>query len=551
MTNPWIGYGDRSYLQIKNQIITKLQNPIYGVTEITDYNDTNPFIKKVSIWSGLMEQLGYYVDKKGREAFLLTARLYRSAVLHARESNYRVRGVIPAVGVARFYIDAAVGVNISIPIETEVQSNTGVKYLTTSAATILAGDTEVFVDIKQWEKVVPFIWGPTTGNANMKIPLTSDVVDKSINVVINTVDTYTQIDDWGPVLPTDKVYKAGMNEDYLHEIELGDGITGVIAPAAQTIELSYYKSLGTFGVAPADSITTINSVLTPPPGTTVKVTNPSGTTGASDPEALLDMQKNVPLSLRTLFRAVTEEDYQAVAELAPGVAKAKPIFDCGFKINLYIVPDGGGTAPPLLLASTGTFVDERQIFGREIDMFSAGEVVIEHYINVKARPNYFNSIVQSDVENALLAFYNLANQDISGTVNIGNIYQEIEALDSVEWSEVTSMTAIPFARSLSVTTPALTWTKTLTTSVVNRTFKIVMQTSTTFFVLKDSVFQGVFSTGVLIVMTEIEFTITGSYTAGDSWEFKTYTPGLSVQLDEPSLPVTNLGALHITVFGGL
>lgn len=551
MTNPWIGYAERSYLTIKNAIITKLQNPSYGVTEVTDYNDTNPFIKVITIWSGLMEQLGYYVDKKGREAFLLTSRLYLSAVLHARESDYRIRGVIPAVGQARFYIDAAVGVNINIPIETEVESNTGVKYLTTAAGTILAGQTEVFVDIKQWEKVVPFIWGQTTGAANMKIALTTDVVDKSINVVINTVDTYTQVDSWGPVLPTDKVYKAGMNENYVHEIELGDGITGVIAPAAQDIELSYYKSLGTFGVAPADAITKINSVLSPPPGTTVKVTNPSGTTGASDPEALKELQKNVPLSLRTLYRAVTELDYQQVAELAPGVAKAKPKFDCGFKINLYIVPDGGGIAPPLLLASTHTFVDERQIFGRQIDMFSAGEVVIEHFITIKARPNYFNSAVQTDAENALLAFYDLANQNISGQVNIGNIYQELEELPGVEWSEVTSMTAIPFARPLTVTTPTLNWTKALTANVVNRTFKIIMQTSTTFILLKDNVFMGIFSTGVLVSMTEIEFTVIGSYTAGDVWEFKTYTPGLSIQLDEPSLPVTNVGALNIVVFGGL
>jgi hypothetical protein len=551
MTNPWIGYADRSYLAIKNAIITKLQNPTYGVTEITDYNDTNPFIKMISIWAGLMEQLGFYVDRKGRESFLLTARLYYSAVLHARESDYRIRGVIPAVGQARFYIDAAVGVNITIPIETEIESNTGVKYLTTSAATILAGQTEVMVDIKQWEKVVPFIWGQTTGLPNMKIPLTFDVVDKTINMVINVVDTYTQVDSWGPVLPTDLNYKAGMNENYVHEIELGDGITGVIAPAAQDIELSYYKSLGTFGVAPSDAITKINTVLSPPPGTTVKVTNPSGTTGASDPEALIELQKNVPLSLRTLFRAVTESDYQYVAELAPGVAKAKPKFDCGFKINLYIVPDGGGIAPPLLLASTGTFVDERQIFGREIDMFSAGEVVIEHYIKIKARPNYFNSIVETDAQNAILDFYNLANQNISGQVNIGNIYQALEELPGVEWSEVTSMTAIPFARPVTVTTPTLNWTKALTANVVNRTFKIIMQTTTTFILLKDNVFMGIFSTGVLVSMAEIEFTVTGSYTAGDVWEFKTYTPGLSIQLDEPSLPVTNLGALNITVFGGL
>lgn len=551
LTNPWIGYADRSYLQIKNAIISKLQNPAYGVTEITDYNETNPFIKKVSIWSGIAEQLGYYIDNKGREAFLMSARLYKSAVLLSKQYDYRIRGVIPAVGQAKFFIDTPVGSNINIPTGTEIQTDDGIKFLTTAPATILAGQTEITVDIKQWESVGNFIWGQATGNASMKIPLTSDVVDGSITVLVNNVDTYTAVDSFGFSLATDKHFKAGMNENYLMEIEFGDGITGVIPTAGHDIELTYYRSLGTFGRVPSGAITTVNSTITAPPGTTVKVTNVSGTTGGADPEALQELKKFIPYSLRTLYRAVTHDDLDQVTELAPGVARAGHQFRCGMTVDVYIVPNGGGIAPPLLLTDTFNFLDRRIIFGRNPRMFSAGEIEIQHVINVVSRPNYFNADTLLDVQNALLDFYSLANQKISGSVFIGDLYDEIESLDKVDHCEILSIVAIPFARPLLPGLPPLTWTKQINPGVVNRIFKIIFQTPTDYKLIRDNSFIGIFTTGNLVQLPEIDFTITGSYTPGDSWEFNTYAVGNSIVLTEPSLPVTNLGALNINVTGGL
>lgn len=551
LTNPWIGYTDRSYLQIKQQIITKLQNPINGVTEITDYNDTNPFIKYISILAGIAENLGYYVDNKGQESFLMAAQLYKSAVQLARQYDYRIRGVVPAVGQAKFFIDNVVGVNIIVPINTEVQSAEGIKYLTTSPGTILAGQLDCTVDIKQWEAVPAFVWGQGTGNATQVIPLTSDVVDNSIGVLINNIDTYTPVDTFGPVLATDKVFKAGMNESYVMQIEFGDGITGVIPPLAQDIELTYYRSLGTFGRVPSGAINTINSVLAPPPGTVVKVTNVSGTTGGADPEALQELRKYIPLSLRTLYRAVTDDDFVDVLELAPGVARGGQNFICGMHIDLYIAPNGGGLAPPLLLTDTLAFMDRRAIIGRDLRMFSAGEVEIQYDITVKALPTFFNSDVLTDVQNVMLDFHSLTNQKISGAVYIGDIYEIIENLDKVDHCNVLQMVAQPYARPLNPTVPALVWTKTVNAASVFRTFRIVMQTTTTFKLIRDNVFLGIFSTGVLIPLTELDFTITGAYTIGDSWEFKTYPITDEVVLQEPSLPVTNLAALNITVTGGI
>jgi len=70
MNNPFLSYAERSYLSIKQAIIDKIKNPIIGIPEITDYSEGNDFIKQTGIWSGISEQLGYYLNKKARERFI-------------------------------------------------------------------------------------------------------------------------------------------------------------------------------------------------------------------------------------------------------------------------------------------------------------------------------------------------------------------------------------------------------------------------------------------------------------------------------------------------
>lgn len=551
LTNPWIGYAQRSYLAIKQAIITKLADPVIGVPEITDYSDTNPFIKKVSIWSALTEQMGYFIDEKGREVFLISQRLYRSAVLLSQQYDYRIRGVIPATGTATFTISAPAATDITIPNGTEVQTSDAVKYLTTSPGTIVAGQTQVTVDIKQWEKIGPLTWGTASGAASFTIPLTSDVVDDSISVLVNNTDNYTPVDSWIDTLATDRHFKAGMNVDYVMAVEFGDGITGTVPATGASIQLTYYRSLGTFGKVPSGAIDTINSTLTLPPGTLISVSNASETTGAADPEALAELKKFVPLSLRTLWRAVTDTDFEKVAELAPGVARAGQSFQCGMNVDIYIAPNGGGNASPSLITSTRQFMMRRSIIGRNIAVYSAGEVQIVYNIDVWAKPTFFAADVLADVQQVLLDFHSIQNQRIRGTVNISDIYFIVDNLEKVDHSVINSMIAQPYARPLTTSTPTLVWTKTLNPGVVNRTFRIIFQNGTTYKLLRDNVFMGNFNTGQAVSLTELDFTVNGGpYAANNSWEFRTYTPGNAVALTEPSLPTTSLPNLFINVIGG-
>jgi predicted phage baseplate assembly protein len=53
-----------------------------------------------------------------------------------------------------------------------------------------------------------------------------------------------------------------------------------------------------------------------------QVSNPQPTIGGTDPESLAGIRTNAPASVRTFNRAVSTEDYAALAHTFPGIAKA-------------------------------------------------------------------------------------------------------------------------------------------------------------------------------------------------------------------------------------
>ena len=53
------------------------------------------------------------------------------------------------------------------------------------------------------------------------------------------------------------------------------------------------------------------------------------------------LKQHIPLSIKTLGVAITREDYEAIAQLVPGVDKSYVDYQCGKFVTVYITPDGG------------------------------------------------------------------------------------------------------------------------------------------------------------------------------------------------------------------
>src|SRR5690606_13916074 len=111
-------------------------------------------------------------------------------------------------------------------------------------------------------------------------------------------------------------------------------------------------------------------------------------------------------------------------------------YSCSEGAQIYIVPEGGGIATPLLLANAKTFIDKRIIFTIDTVVRSAGEIRQILVIDVNVLPGHYNATVKTAVENALEVFGRYDYQTIGGSVYISDIYQVIEATEGVKNSVI-------------------------------------------------------------------------------------------------------------------
>jgi len=545
--NNWVGYVDRSFEQIK----TKILNELASQTPITDMNETNPWVKLISIWAGIAEMLGYYVDNRSREAFLPTARKFESGVKIARFADYRVRGPLAASVDLTFTSNVLVPSDVLIPEGTEVKTSNNVTFFTVQDATILTGTDSIQVAARQWTPVNNVNLGTSDGSEDQTFDLEENVVDNNITVLVNA-QSFLPVDSFALQTPTDKVFKNAVNEQSVMQIIFGDNIAGEIPQAGQDVITSYFITQGSSGNVGATLINEIVSTITTPVGVELTVNNILAASGGSDGDTLDDLKKLIPRKTRTRERAVTELDYIDLATLVSGVSKGGVRFDCARDIEIFVTPQGGGVASQALLDDVIDFFEERKIIGRNLTANSAGEISLKISAKITALPNFQNSIVENSIKTNLIDFLSPNNQNINGSVLINDVIQVIESTEGVNFSENVRMTPVPFARPIEGTTNVLDWQRNIL-STNNDTTKYVIKfvTTTTFEVVRADTFIGTFAVDNIIDLSDVSFEITGSYSIGDKYEFFVYQFTGTLRLNEPSIPVTDVSNITLAVIGGI
>ena len=102
-------------------------------------------------------------------------------------------------------------------------------------------------------------------------------------------------------------------------IQFGDGVMGARLPTGQdNVRATYRKGLGLAGTVQPEQLSLL---MTRPLGVKA-VTNPHAASGAADPESPEEIRRNAPLTVLTLERAVSLQDYEDFARTFAGIAKA-------------------------------------------------------------------------------------------------------------------------------------------------------------------------------------------------------------------------------------
>jgi predicted phage baseplate assembly protein len=234
--------------------------------------------------------------------------------------------------------------------------------------------------------------------------------------------------------PGDRVYVTHTSEAGKTTVEFGDGINGARAPTgSNNILATYRKGLGTAGNVDASQLSLL---LTRPAGVR-SVTNPLAASGGTDPEAGDSIRSNAAVTILTMDRIVSLQDYQDFASAFAGVGKAlaSPWIFSGHARGVFLTVAGAGGAdlPPdgstyanLLAAigqAGGTHIPVRLQTYRKAFFRLSGTVTVAADAQV--------DVVLAAVEAALRSSFSFDPRDFGQPVNLSDVVAVMQAVPDV------------------------------------------------------------------------------------------------------------------------
>lgn len=256
-------------------------------------------------------------------------------------------------------------------------------------------------------------------------------------------------------------------------VTFGDGVNGKIpqwlssdgtnneTSDTQNIQVSYQWGGGSAGNSGANSITTLINTIP----FVASVTNLLPSVLGADEETVAQAEGRAPEAIRTLSRAVTPEDFVALALLTPGAriqrATAIPLQRPQTQVvraadgsvitpppapgvvTVIVVPDGPDPQKPVAndqtMAAVAAYLDRFRLVTCELYVTTPVYRQVEIQAKVTAVPGAVSGDVQTALETALLAFYNPltggqqgTGWDFGGTIYVSDAYQQILKVAGVE-----------------------------------------------------------------------------------------------------------------------
>ena len=534
---PPLDYTSRDYASIRNDLVTNI--PFY-VEEWTDHNASDLGITLLELVAFMGDVLHFYIDRKAENMFLPPS-FSRDAVSKLLKLiDYELSSKTPAQVDLAFSVSEPHSEDIVILEKTSCQtvsSTTSPLIFETLAQAILpAGDLTVMVPAIQGESDGEIV-GNSNGTPFQTFKLIGvDIIDNTMMVYIDEgvgEVLWTEVDNLLDLNFSDTSYTTQIDGEGLVTLFFGDNAQGKIPLLGASIRAQYRRGGGTIGNVGAGTIITLNDtifdVMSEP--VSLDVTNPNKASGGEDEETIEHAKRNGPRQLRTLYRAVTPEDFQTLAEQVDGVARAKAI-GTGFRdVSVYIAPVGGGIPSIGLKNDVLAYLDQRDIVTTRVTMKDAGYVFVKQAGTVYVLSNYLNDSVEAAVNDAIAAFYDFDNRDFAENVYLSDVYRVIEDVPGVDHVDFTMVSVYPVASydswSGGIDGPVLGEVSITETTIVE-TWVVTFDSPTTFTVEGSTsglqINTGAIDTAYTSDSAQVSFTITSGLLApivGDNLSFKT------------------------------
>lgn len=414
----------------------------------------------------------FYFDNQATQAYLQTANIRSSVELIAHQFGYSIGSATSASGIATFTVTAPV----TIPRGFKVRATNGEEFfVVNNTVAIAAGDvdadvlqgsinTEQFtaegLQSEEFDLTGPNViidpdnLNPADISPQVTVNGNSYTLVSSL-IRNNGTDTDAVTDTLGNIVGGGgRVFLLDTRPDGTPYITFGDGIFGRKLQPGELVQITYRTGGGSAGNIPEESLNTLISSL---PQVSA-VTNNAEFSGGSDEQSIDELRELIPASLRTLERAVAEQDYSDIL-----VANFNEVFaasteanleQAGVDLNIYVVPQGSGIpkiSDNLVLKNKlFNFIDKRKTVTVQFQLLDAYGIDVLISLEIFISDTASRSVVTAAVKSALLNFFNLTTGGSSGSgvgfaekILLKDIANVIEAIVGVERFEIKRQTYRP------------------------------------------------------------------------------------------------------------
>jgi predicted phage baseplate assembly protein len=239
--------------------------------------------------------------------------------------------------------------------------------------------------------------------------------------------------------PRERIFTTEPADDGAVTVRFGDGVRGARLPSgAQNVKGTYRRGSGLEGLVRAGQLT---SLLTRPPGLKSAL-NPVAAEGADEPESFANAQQNAPLTVLTLDRVVSLEDYENFSRSYAGIAKALATWTWdGRTRGVFLTVAGplGAAVSTLLAADLITaihaagdpFVPLRAVSYQKALFKLAGKIKID--------PDYETEKVLAAANDTLRDTFSFANRQFGQPVNLSEVIALVQAVAGVVAVDIDSL----------------------------------------------------------------------------------------------------------------
>jgi hypothetical protein len=454
-----IDYTSRDYSSLREDLIARVKDrvPEWEGSDPSDFG-----IALIEAVAHAADMLCYYADRIAAESFIATATQRENVLQHARELGYQPAGYRPAYAQMQVHNDS--GASVTLPAGSRVvaqvvtgNGTTSQNYETQAELTIAPSATEP-VWIRHGQTVNETL-GVSDGLPNQSFRVFDfPIVEDSVVVAVDGArwSTVRDILDYGPSDPVVRVFDNGAG---VASAVFGDGVSGAVPAINADIDAQYVIGGGTVGNMPANTalqlayVPDANYAESVAIDTALTLSLVDAAAGGTDPEDTNLIRYAAPLVGRVRNRAVTLDDYTAIALAVPGVGAAATHADDVVNVTTYVAPYRGSNHADVypggkdtttaeytaLLAATQIYVAERSLLGTGVTVDRATYADVELAMTVYILPRFLADEVEQAVRDTMLSVFGYSNMDLDMTIKAQNIEYVVSQVRGVSSAHVTDL----------------------------------------------------------------------------------------------------------------